>query len=248
MEQDKIEIPVDPRLNKETLVNPYKDDAVDLLDSLTKDDERECIKRALNKVDKEHNIALDLEKSTLRVSNQEYVLVSFVAPKGTRQRTDQLGLKVWGAFPTPELAGEHAKKLNAMEENKYFDIYTLEMYAWAAIPPDPRQIESQEFHDKRLDYLIKSHKVEKERAREIFDMRTFKLMEDGNEKVKKLKANKTNDLQRETIMPSKKLPKFTIEPEPPCPPSVELGAIDEEEEEEEEDIPELVEDEPPSEA
>jgi len=182
------------------------------LDTLTEDDVRSCTERALNKVKEEHNMELSLEKSTFTKSGQEWVLVSYVAPKGTRQKTDQMGLKVWGAFPTQESARNHAAKLNAMEENSYFDIYVLEMYCWAAIPPDPHQIEDQEYHDKKLNKLIWAHKVEKEKAREVFDLRKLKLLE-NSEALKNMQINDTNDYQRELVMPSQKLPEFEVIPE-----------------------------------
>lgn len=209
---EEINVPVDPRIDRDSLKEPAKRGEFDIYDTLTEDEIRDCTVKALDTVKKSHNMALSLEKSTCKVDGQEWVLVSFVAPKGTRQKTDQLGLKVWGSFPTQDMAKTHAQKLNAMKENEYFDIYVLEMYCWAAIPPDPEQIENQEYHDKKLNKLIWAHKVEKEKAREVFDTRTFKLVEDGK-RLADAEKNQHNDYQKELVMPSRPLPEFTVIPE-----------------------------------
>ena len=219
-DEEKIVVPVDPKVKGTLKEAEHKGFSV--LDELSKDDIRSCTEKALNKVNAEHDMVLSLEKSTKTVNNQEFVLVSFVAPKGTRQKTDAMGLKVWGAFPTQEKAAKHAKILNSMEENRYFDIYTLEMYTWAAIPPDPKQIEDQEYHDKKLNKLIWAHKVEKEKSREVFEKRKLRLLENAEknnilklkeqreERLKSKEQNENNDYQRVLLMPSKPMPKMEI--------------------------------------
>lgn len=159
----------------------------DVNDDLPDEDIEKAHQRADEKFKKEHDIVLDLEPSTVKVPGQEWLLVSFVGPNCS-QKTERLGMKVWGCFANPDDAKEHLMRIGKLEENSMFDIYILQMYTWAIIPPDPDCIEDQEYHDEQLGDLISSHKKEKYRAQEVFDTRKQKLMD--NQDVNEYKKNK----------------------------------------------------------
>jgi len=159
----------------------------DPTDSLTQDEIRECHEKVEQALEIENNKELNLEKSDVRIPDQEWCLVSFVG-KGLNQKTQDLGMKIWGCFADIKMARDHAKKLSKMEENKIFDIFILEMYTWAKIPPDPQCMDDQEYHEEKLHDLITDHKRQQLRAKEVFDLRKEKLQK--NEDINRFKKNK----------------------------------------------------------
>lgn len=170
-----IEIPMDKRLDDCPPVRPRREPGTfDPLDGLSKEDEYECIKKAVAKVEKTHDKQLSLMKSDIRFPNQEYLVCSFVGPK-CKQKTKQCGIKVFAACPDIQTARKYAQFVNNTQENEDFDVYVIEMYAWCLIPPDPEACENVEYHDKKLDLLIKQHKAQKYKAKEVFDLRKHKL-------------------------------------------------------------------------
>lgn len=174
---EKIKIPIHENLVQEELKKPDQPkDNVDPLDGITKDEERECIDRAFNQLKKTHDRELSLAKSETRVRDQEYAVVSIVGP-ACNQKTDKNGIKLWGCFPDLASSRKYAQYINTIEENKDFDVYVMEMYCWCLIPPDPNSIEDTEYNDEKLDYLIKQHKVQQYKTKEVFDLRKHKLME-----------------------------------------------------------------------
>jgi hypothetical protein len=215
-QQDKIKIPLDPQLehNPPRLPQSHKD-IIDPLDGITSDDERECCKKAIEKLKKTHDKELSLMKSEIKVPHQEYMVASFVGPQ-CRQKTESCGIKVWGVFETIEQSQKWAKYINSTVENQDFDVYVLEMYTWCLIPPDPKAIENQEYHDNRLNSLIRQHKAQQYKVKEVFDLRTEKLKnqkpkEPKEELKEELNEESLNQKQRDLVLPSSKLPEFKIE-------------------------------------
>jgi|688.fasta_scaffold01457_21 hypothetical protein len=188
-------------------VPPSHFDAVDALSDV---ELKDAHKKADDKFESEHDKELELEKSTITVPNQEWVLVSFVG-KSCAQKTDIFGMKIHGAFPCQKTAKEHLKRLGKLEENKYYDIYILEMYSWAVVPPDPNCIEDQEYHDDKLNELISEHKKEKYRSKEVFDTRKEKLKQ--NPDINQYNRNKEvlSSLNKTPFTDQQKLPAFTLE-------------------------------------
>lgn len=186
----------------------------DANDSLGESELKDAYSRADFKFKQEHSKELELEKGSIRVPNQEWVLVSFVG-KTCSQKTEQFGMKIHGAFADPDSAKEHLKRLGKMEENKYYDIYILEMYSWAIIPPDPTCVEDQEYHDEKLNEIVSEHKKEKYRSKEVFDTRKEKLKQ--NPDINQFNRNKDvlKNISEKSISQlgvlQQKLPTFTLE-------------------------------------
>lgn len=144
-------------------------------DELPKEDLKEIDEKIEKKLEKENSKELNLMKSNeLAVPNQNWVLVSFTGAS-CRQKTEQLGMKIWGCFNEIKEAKDHADKLSKIKENNIFDIFILEMYTWAVIPPDPQCMDDQVYHEEKLHSMITDHKKEQLRAKEVFDMRKEKL-------------------------------------------------------------------------
>lgn len=168
----------------------------DVNDELSEEDLREAHKKADEKFEFEHDKEITLQKSSITVPGQNWALVSFAGEKCS-QKTEQMGMKLWGCFNNPDDAKEHLRKLGKLEENKWFDIYILEMYNWVAIPPDPNCIDDQEYHDNKLNTIISEHKKEQYRAKEVFDTRKEKLV--NNPDINQFNKNKNvlNDLRND---------------------------------------------------
>lgn len=97
------------------------------------------------------------EPDSITVPGQKYALVSFVSPE-SNQKCKHIAMKLSGVFSSQEEAGKHAKRL--MDINPLFDIYVMEMYNWAVVPPNAEQIDS-EWGDERLDSLMKGYKEQR---------------------------------------------------------------------------------------
>lgn len=209
--EEDIKLPIDPRVkNTLQLPNSSKNIKTDPLQGLTKEEEYECIKKAIKQVNETHDKELSLMKSEIRVPNQEFMVVSFVGPK-SNQHTEQCGMKSWGVFPTQEAASRYAKYINNAEENKDFDVYVLEMYCWCLIPPDPEACQNQEYHDEKLNKLIKTYKAQQLKSKEVFDLRKHKLIENKNNQP--VEPSENNEQQRDLLIHKEKMPELTIEKE-----------------------------------
>ncbi len=227
-QKDKIEIPLSDKIKENPPVLPKSAQGkIDPLDGITSDEERECAVRAYQKVKQTHDRELSLQKSNIRTPNQEFMVVSFVGPQ-CRQKTDVCGMKVWGAFPDQGSASKWAEFIrNAKENEGLFDVYVLEMYCWCAIPPTPEMCASQEYHEKRLDRLIKTHKAQEMKKHEVFDLRRKKLKNQAiteteqkelenaeKERLKnseeRLKNPENNEAQRQAVIETQAMPKYTV--------------------------------------
>lgn len=69
----------------------------------------------------------------IMAKNQYFSLVSFIAPKGARQRGNALYLKFRGSFASIEEAKLHARTIN--ERDPDFDIHIVKNGAWLQLPP-----------------------------------------------------------------------------------------------------------------
>lgn len=119
-----------------------------------------------------------LTADSITVPGQRYALVSFVGPDdGLRQKNEKLGMKLRGCFANLDEAQAHAKEL--MEYDNQVDIYVLEMYQWALIPPDQISIENVEYRDKMLNDLMKGHIRNQKQARALFEQRKQAILAEG---------------------------------------------------------------------
>ena len=116
-------------------------------------------------IDMNENLATD----QIRVSSQNYALISLVAPQSTTQRSEKTCLKIRGVFNTLEEANEHASRL--VKHDATFDIMVVSMYEWLLIPPDMSKINDQQYMDENLNGLISEYRKVQERTRIEFDTR-----------------------------------------------------------------------------
>lgn len=144
-------------------------------DEIPEEDLKDIDEKVEKKLKEENSKELNLMKSLeLAVPGQNWVLVSFTGAS-CRQKTEQLGMKIWGCFNEIKEAKDHADKLSRIKENNIFDIFILEMYTWAIVPPDPQCMDDQVYHEEKLHNIITDHRKEQLKAKEVFDMRKERL-------------------------------------------------------------------------
>lgn len=140
-----------------------------------------------------YNEEKNLEKDSIRIPGQEFVLVSFVGPELTA-KTDNYGMRVMGVFPDIESAADHADILRQDRNDGKFDTAVVEMYNFVYSYP-VRTEETQEEVDKGLNEILVKHKLDCELSRQLFELRKEKLMKNKN---KVLESEKPEDVP-ETI-------------------------------------------------
>lgn len=173
-----------------------------------------CQKEANDLIDKTYSRDLDLAKSEITVPGQEYAVVSFVG-ESLNQKTDKFGMKIWGCFPDVESAKSRAHQINNDEDNKIYDVYVMEMYCWTIIPPDRNCIDDNNYHEQKLDEMIKEHKKQEQMKTNVFNARKTALT--NNPDINTLERNKElESIAEESVIHDpifgeiRKLPKFEV--------------------------------------
>ena len=125
-----------------------------------------------------------LTTDELQVPNQKYALVSFVSPE-SNQKHPKLAMKIRAVFPTVEEARQHASRI--MKNDKWFDVYVVEMYNWVLIPPNPDDVMDQEHQDQMLNTMVKEYRQQQDAANEVFEDRKRDMIESANKETEKQK-------------------------------------------------------------
>lgn len=133
------------------------------------------IKELVDKKFKELNINCDnLETDNKKINGQNYALISIIAPN-TRQKHENICLKIKGVFSSIDEANTHAKILQSLDNT--FDIYIVEMYSWLLLPPNNELID-EKYTDNKLNELIDGHKKNQLEAKIRYDERKKELTKD----------------------------------------------------------------------
>jgi len=122
-----------------------------------------------------------MEADYITPSGQNYALVSFVGPEFCRQKSDRFAMKVRGVFATPDEAKAYVNRLRRSGDT-LVDIFLLEIGKWAPCPPDPMQLETQEYQETFLSELMQGYAESQEAAKEMFNDRKARVMRDGLDK------------------------------------------------------------------
>lgn len=107
-----------------------------------------------------------LEKDSIRVPGQEFAIISVISPK-SRQKADNLAVKIKGVFPSIDDAKKQAAKLQKIDDT--FDLYVVEMYSWLPLPPETEKIGEKHYADEKLEELITEHDKEMDEAKANFE-------------------------------------------------------------------------------
>ena len=133
-------------------------------------------------VQKELPIGLSLEPDYITIPGQNYALVSFVGPEHStcRQKSanGKFAMKIRGVFATQEEAATYVKRLQRSGDN-IVDIFLVSLYNWVPCPPNPMEVESQEYQEQFLQELMQGYAESQRSAKEMFNDRKEKVMADG---------------------------------------------------------------------
>jgi hypothetical protein len=182
----EIEEKEDPSENVE---NNLKD-TVGLEDELSEEDileAKKLAKEVLEETDAYDEDA-NLDEDAMKKDNQNYAVVSFIGPELTA-KSEKYGFRVMGIFPDVDSAQDHCLDMadNAKDGTMY-DTGIVELYKF--VPSYPTMVEeSQEEMDKFLNEIVIKHKTEREEARQMYEMRKGKLMENKG-RIKEMEAPK----------------------------------------------------------
>lgn len=166
-------------------------------DDLPDDIQNKCVDEAKVELlkcggfDKELNLEKDNEE--LREPGQEYALVSFMGPyKDLRAKHEKLQINIRGCCEEENIKTNIQQLQN--ETDKY-DIYTLELNTWVAIPPSPEYMSSMAKHEAHLNKIISAHKLNIETSKKIFEARK-KLLQQITEDTEDVEDISTDMLEK----------------------------------------------------
>lgn len=144
----------------------------------------------MSSTEKEVNF-LDPDPERYQTPGQKYALVSFVSPQ-SNQKYDKIAMKIRGVYSTLDEASARAKSLQKFD--KIVDIYVVEMYQWVPVPPNPDDVQSQEYQDNMLNDIISGHAEQQELAAIEFEDRKKEMIEKNTkENEEKNRKNKEED-------------------------------------------------------
>jgi hypothetical protein len=87
-------------------------------------------------------------------------------------------MKIRGVFATQEEAKAFVKRIQRAGDN-VVDIFLMELGQWAPCPPDPMNVENQEYQETFLNELMQGYAESQRSAKEVFADRKQKVMRDG---------------------------------------------------------------------
>lgn len=123
-----------------------------------------------------------LDEDIVPCGDLRFALISFVTKNG-KQRLDvddKIGLKIRGAFATKPEADAHIKRL--LKTDNMFDVYLVDMYKWLLLPPEQDRIDDVQYQEKYLNDMLREYKESQMLAKQHFQERKQKVMEDGLDK------------------------------------------------------------------
>ena len=124
------------------------------------DTKEEVVDKYLDSLPFDPSKEVSADADTLTVPGQKFALMSFVSPD-SNQKCKHIAMKLSGVFSSQEEAGKHAKRL--MTINPLFDIFVVEMYNWAVVPPNTEELDS-EWGDEKLNALMNGYKEQRMNA------------------------------------------------------------------------------------
>lgn len=118
-----------------------------------------------------------LTEDTLIPDGQKFVCISFLTDKDNKSTLS--GIKFRGGFPTYELACEHAKKLQSIDQ--YFNVFVGESGKWLPFDPNPdsQAVKDSEYANEQLNNMMKNYFENQEKAKIFHEQRKNELVREN---------------------------------------------------------------------
>jgi hypothetical protein len=117
-----------------------------------------------------------LDVDSVTVPGQAFAVISVVSSSSAQKTPDgRVGLKIRGCFATQDEAAAHVRRL--MKADNTFDIWVCDMYKWLALPPDPANVDNQEYSETFLNEMIHEYRESQLQAKQHFEERKRMAME-----------------------------------------------------------------------
>jgi hypothetical protein len=141
---------------------------------------------------------IDFLKEDPALSNQKYVLLSFLSPEGIKNCKVR-GLKVRGVFDDFESAKKYSETLRSSVESD-FHIFIGEVGKWLPWDPEPSSVNDENYAEKELNNLMKAYKEHQAKAKQLYEQRKQEMISDAllNQENKKKNKMKSENKLKET--------------------------------------------------
>jgi hypothetical protein len=160
-----------------------------------------CLKKVHAVTDAMHqatdSMEANLATDTLKVSGQNWFLVSFVSPNGS-QKCENFGIKIRGVFNEYSDAVEHVKRL--IKVDPVFDVFICSMYEWCLCPPDPDKMGDKNYQDETLNKMISEYNKNQIFAKEHFEERKREMLAQAADEAKRAALAKIQEEQEPKVI------------------------------------------------
>ena len=149
-------------------------------DQLTPTEVEQCRSDAMEQLlsNDAFNAKLNLEEDNqmFKVSGQNVALVSFIGPYDLlKVKHKDLQFCIRGAFNNQKKSVDKIINITNTPGGKKYDIFTIGMYEWVAIPPNVQFMQSVEKHEDYLNQLVIKHRTDMELSAQLFEKRKNKI-------------------------------------------------------------------------
>lgn len=119
---------------------------------------------------------IDYLKEDPALNGQAFALISIIGPH-MRQKCDVWGIKIKGTTSSEEEADKMGKRLQALDPD--IDIFRVPVGKFFPLSIDPASADNTIYQDEQLNELIKQNKLNRMQAKDHFEQRKEKMMEDA---------------------------------------------------------------------
>jgi uncharacterized protein DUF5832 len=180
---------------------------------------REKKVRASQKVTEEENLKggrrVGASRDPITVPDQQFAVISIVAPEGTRQRSKKTAIKIRGVFPDEVAARKHCEEL--FKHDPDFDLQIVQMYEWLVIPPPLEHQNSipMEYQQEKLNDIMKGYYEQIKRGKKEVETRMKTAQKEAKRRLKEkgIKSNLEKEKRTAQVGPPAQLPQ--VPPPPP---------------------------------
>lgn len=131
---------------------------------------------------------------------QQYAVISFVAPKGANQRAKHIAVKLRGVFGTIEEAKEWINNKLRPYDNE-FDLWIVSMWEWIVLPLPLDMIRQvrRDYHDPRMQGIMQRYFDDMDRDKINMERRLKKVKEDAKANFKRDEIKNRKELRKKRL-------------------------------------------------